>query len=162
MEFASTGTVLSVSETQDGTYLPMYGFYSTPDMGKGNDKIDVTNYADTVERKIDSGVKSFDDLTFDAYINVAKASESEASRILNSYKYLREKQEAKAKLWFKLTYPDGGTHTWYGTPNAWRLATNIKEALKFRLSASVESDMIETFGTLPDDQTQTQTTTTEP
>jgi hypothetical protein len=158
MEFASTGTVLSVCETENGTFLPMYGFFTTPDMGKENERIDVTNYSDRVERKIDSGVKSFDSLTFDAYINIKQSTESETTQILESYKYLRQKQEAGTKLWFKLTYPDGGTHTWKGTPNAWRLATNIKEALKFRLSATVESSMTETYGSISEQSSSSAST----
>lgn len=148
MEFSSQGIKLTVCETEDGTYKEMYGFYTTPDLGQEPDDIDVTNFGDTEEHSIDSGVKKRGRLSFEAYINVKEASESETTKILESYKYLRQAQEAGTKLWHKLEYPDGGTHKWKGTPSAWRLASNIKEALKFRYSTTVETNMVETYGTL--------------
>ena len=154
MEFSSQGITLSVSTTEDGTYRPMYGFFSVPDLGKDPEDIDVTNFAHRTTKKISSGVKDYDNLIFDAYINIKEASESETTQILESYKYLRQAQDAGTKLWNKLTYPDGGTHTWKGSPRAWRLASNIKEALKFRYSTTVESDMTETYGSLSAQSTQ--------
>lgn len=146
MEFNTQGISLSVCETQSGTYKELYGLYSVPDMGKEPDTVDVTNFADKVERHVSSGVKSYDNLAFDFYNNKKESSESEATKVLESYKYLRQAQDADKKLWFKLAYPDGGTHTWQGTPSVWRLSVGIKEALKFRLSATVESGMTETYG----------------
>lgn len=149
MEFASKGIKLEVSETESGTYRELYGLYSVPDLGKSNDKADVTNFADSIERNIDTGVKSYDELAFDFYNNVKKSTEEETAKVLESYKYLRQKQDAGTRLYFKLTYPDGGSHSWLGTPNCWRLAVGIKEALKFRLSTTVESAMTETYGSAP-------------
>lgn len=164
MEFASKGIKLEVSETENGTFRELYGLYSVPDLGKENDKVEVTNLADDMDRNIDSGVKSYDSLNFDFYLNIKKASEDETTKVLESYKYLRQKQDAGTQLYFKLTYPDGGTHQWCGTPNAWRLAAGIKEALKFRLNTTVESSMTETYGSLPaGSSSSTETTeTTDP
>ena len=148
MEFASKGIKLEVCETENGTYKELYGLYSVPDLGKEPDQVDVTNLADGAERKISSGVKTYDALAFDFYHNVKQSGEDETEKVLESYKYLRQKQDADAKLWFKLTYPDGGSHKWQGSPSAWKLSAGVKEALKFRLSTTVENGMTETFGSI--------------
>lgn len=44
MEYSSQGTAICASETKEGTFKKLYGFYQFPDMGGDTDKLDVTNF----------------------------------------------------------------------------------------------------------------------
>ncbi len=145
MEYSSQGTALCASETKEGTFKKLYGFYQFPDMGGDTDKLDVTNFNDKNKRTIDSKLADYGSLQFNFYYNRESADDASETDVLETYKYLKTAQSGGKSLWFKLTYPDGSYNRWKGGVSVKRTGAGVAEALKFTLTTTVESEMEESF-----------------
>jgi len=145
MEYSSQGTALCASETKEGTFKKLYGFYQFPDMGGDTDKLDVTNFNDKNKRTIDSKLADYGSLQFNFYYNRESADDASETDVLETYKYLKTAQSGGKSLWFKLTDPDGSYNRWKGGVSVKRTGAGVAEALKFTLTTTVESEMEESF-----------------
>ena len=141
-ENALLGTTLSVSETQAGTYLPLYGMSKVPDMAFEPDKIEVTNLSDTNKRYV-PGIVDLGQPEFE-FFNNNEVDTTE--KILNSYKKLRTFELAKEAVWFKLMYPDGTGFNFGAYITTTRTGGGTGDALSFKIKLLITTNITDIPG----------------
>ena len=139
MEFITKGTTLSVATVSDSpSYKTLYGPFNVPEMGGTPEMIDVTNLEDSARRSI-PGLASASSLDFEFY--ATQEEEDTAQQIRDTWNILRGYQTAGTLLMWKLEYPDGEGFTWKGKAAVRRQAVGVNEAMKFTLTAGMESPL---------------------
>lgn len=139
-EFNSRGTTLSVKSGIETTYKEVYGLYNVPEMGGSVEMLDVTNLSDKHKRHI-PGISDPGALEFQFYNT--KDDEDSATLIMQTYATFRTWQLADTVVDFKLSYPDGSGFTWSGRPTVKMESTGVNQAIKFKMAASVESEIVD-------------------
>lgn len=136
-ERALLGTTLSMSDTEAGTYLPLYGLSSVPDMAFEPDQIEVTNLADTNKRYV-PGIVDLGQPEFEFFNN---DEEDTVDEIMDSYKKLRAAETAKTAKWFKLVYPDETGFQWAAYVTTTRTGGGTGDALSFKAKMLISSNI---------------------
>jgi hypothetical protein len=144
MEQAMLGTILSMSDTQAGTYKRLYGMSDVPDMSADADKIEVTNLSDTNKRSI-PGIVDYGDPEF-GFFNDNSATETDITMLRNAYKALRTREISKIAPWFKLIYPDGTGFGWQAYVITTRTGGGTGDALKFNAKMLIISNIADIPG----------------
>ncbi len=115
MELLSSGTAYYINGQN------LYGLKSTPELGGGREKREVTNLLDTAHRYI-AGLYKYDDLVFDFYYNSADANPNvTSSQTAAAFAAARAVELSGASVQQKLEFPDGTYFTWSG-----QVSTKIK------------------------------------
>ena len=115
MELLSSGTAYYLNGQN------LYGLKSTPELGGGREKREVTNLLDTAHRYI-AGLYKYDDLVFDFYYNSADANPNvTSSQTAAAFAAARAVELSGASVQQKVEFPDGTYFTWSG-----QVSTKIK------------------------------------
>lgn len=142
---SNIGALLSYSTTATGTYTSLYSITSVPDLGGDPEQIDVTTIYDS-QRKNIPGVEANDNLEFNGLRGKFGAPTAAASALVDEYAVLDALDNDTAYYW-KLTYPDGSTHTWGAYPRVRQNGFGVNEALGYTLTLTVNTDITFTSGT---------------
>lgn len=99
----------------------LYGLKSTPDMGGGREKKQITNLLDPAHRYI-PGLYKYDELNFGFYYNSSELNPNvSSSQTAAAFQTARAVECSGASVQQKLEFPDGTYFTWTG-----RVSTKIK------------------------------------
>lgn len=142
---SNIGALLSYSATSTGTYTSLYSITSVPDLGGAPEQIDVTTIYDSMRKNI-PGVQANDDLEFQGLRGEFAAPNAASSALVDEYGVLSALDNDTAYYW-KLTYPDGSTHTWGAYPRTHQNGFGVNEALTYTLTLTVITDITYTAGT---------------
>lgn len=142
MELSSHGIKLEISETKETPqWKDLYGLKSVPDIGAEPEQIEVTNLADNNKRYID-GIKDFGTLEFGFFLNSEEQRDAaSATKIKESYTFLRAFEKNKQQPWLRLCYPNGMGFMWQGNISTKIAGAEVNAALEFTLNTSLLSDM---------------------
>lgn len=144
MENNFLGTTLSMCATESGTYQTLYGLSDVPDFSSEPESIEVTNLSDGNKRYI-PGVVDYGDPEFE-FFNDDTATESDATKLKNSYKAVRAAELVKAAMYFKLIYPDGTGFKWQAYISTTRTGGGTGDALKFKIKMLITSTVTDIPG----------------
>lgn len=136
---SNIGALLSYSTSSSGTYTPLYSITSVPDLGGDPEQIDVTTIYDGMRKNI-PGVKGNDNMEFNGLRGKWGAPNAQTSALVDEYGALAALSETTAYYW-KLTYPDGSTHTWGAYPRVRQNGFGVNEALGYTLVLTVITDI---------------------
>lgn len=132
MSTTSTNTKLYYKTSQMSAYSELLYLMDVPDMGCTPDKVDVTVLTDTV-RKYIYGLKEYGDLSFKfLYDNTSATS---------NYRILKGLQDTNTVANFKVSYPDGTSHSFDALVSVIMNSTDINGALTFRCNMTTQSDI---------------------
>lgn len=98
------------------------GCYSTPDMGSEPEKIDITSFDEDTYKKYKEGLIDVQNFNFDFFDKT------------ENYKAARA-AEGKQNT-YDLSYPDGSGYTITGTHRTYKLAAQVGDVVKFRISVT--------------------------
>lgn len=136
---SNIGALLSYSSTAEGTYTNLYGITSVPDLGGDPEQIDVTTIYDSKRKNI-PGVEANDNLEFNGLRGKFGPPNAAANALVDEYAALSAMPANTAKYW-KLTYPDGSSHSWGAYPRVRQNGFGVNEALGYTLTLTVITDI---------------------
>lgn len=127
----ANGIKLGYKET-GSTYTDLEGLKEVPEFGIEPEKVENTTLADTV-KKYEFGIGDAGELEYKfAYKN---------DKATDSYRVLRKAAEAKKKLDFEQTYPDGTKVTFTGQVSVKLGGGGVNSVIEFTLKIALQSDL---------------------
>lgn len=132
---ASMGIKLNYKTKTITTLTEIANVLDIPEMGGKPEKIDVTVLTDTLKKGI-FGVKDMGDLEFSLLFDNSAAT--------SNYRVLKALEVAKTLVSFEIAYPDGTKQAFDAFINVGMNAAKVNEALTFKMSCALQSDITAT------------------
>lgn len=125
----------------------LYGLKSTPDMGGGREKKQVTNLLDTAHRYI-AGLYKYDELVFGFYYNSDSDNPNvTAGQVSAAYSTARAIECAGTSVQQKLEFPDGTYFTWTGQIYTKIKSMNPDGVMEFSIISIPDTKLVHSLDT---------------
>lgn len=126
-------------KTTGTTYTDLTGLKEVPELGGKPEKIENTTLADT-NKKYELGIEDYGDLDFKFKYENSSAS--------SSYRVLRALADAKTKVSFEETFPDGTKFDFDAQCSIKMGGGKVNDAIDFTLSLALQSSVAVTDPTV--------------
>lgn len=132
----ATGATLSYKT--GGTYTIIPGLQEIPEMGGSRDKVEVTTLSDTMKRSI-YGLTDMGELTFKFLYDDEEST--------SNYRLIKGLEDGQLSggiytpTEWKVTYPDGATHSFSALVHVKMDAVKVNSALGFNATMLLQTDI---------------------
>jgi len=128
----ANGIKLGYKKGVETTFTNLAGLKEVPEMGSDPEKVENTTLADTT-KKYEFGIGDYGDLEFTFKYENGKAD--------SPYRVLRALQDAKTKVSFEETFPDGTVFAWDAQVNIKVSGGSVNDPIDFTLAMALQSEI---------------------